>query len=347
MPYLMRYILESKAGCLPYPSQLDDRRYVNDDGEVKFQEIRQYFIRERVAEIDTKRQLLAQKSKQNLYKKKLPKHSQDESPSRERYDTSTERVGYEYSDAKKRKGPWRFRLEDGLEQLEDGSDSEERLLKLRRKDGDELSEHEEEEEAERLDDPDLYFGDKAKDLFWDFFKSDRKFKDFDYKGMQTDDPRQAYFDTCAELGVFPRAKLIIRDENNPEVEYTNVSLLKKSSQAVCQALARYQVPIEKVVFRNNGIKHEETMLLMDCLSRHFNNIRILCISRNKIGQEGTKFLAGAINQMKALTVLDLSHDEIGDVGIGQLVASMQENNILLEELDLSGNFIGKNTMYFN
>jgi hypothetical protein len=31
---------------------------------------------------------------------------------------------------------------------------------------------------DNLDDPDLYFGEVAVDKFWDFYKSDRKFKDF-------------------------------------------------------------------------------------------------------------------------------------------------------------------------
>ena len=31
---------------------------------------------------------------------------------------------------------------------------------------------------ENLDDPDLYFGEVAVDKFWDFYKSERKFKDF-------------------------------------------------------------------------------------------------------------------------------------------------------------------------
>jgi hypothetical protein len=31
---------------------------------------------------------------------------------------------------------------------------------------------------ETLDDPNLYFGEAAIDKFWDFYKSDRKFKDF-------------------------------------------------------------------------------------------------------------------------------------------------------------------------
>lgn len=35
-----------------------------------------------------------------------------------------------------------------------------------------------EDEMEALDNPDLYFGEKAKDKFWDFYKSERRFKDF-------------------------------------------------------------------------------------------------------------------------------------------------------------------------
>ena len=34
------------------------------------------------------------------------------------------------------------------------------------------------DDDENLDDPDLYFGEVAVDKFWDFYKSDRKFKDF-------------------------------------------------------------------------------------------------------------------------------------------------------------------------
>jgi hypothetical protein len=39
----------------------------------------------------------------------------------------------------------------------------------------------------------------------------------------------------------------------------------------------------------------------------------------------------------------LSHDEIGDYGIGQIISSLDVYNINLEELDLSGNGIGKDT----
>lgn len=52
---------------------------------------------------------------------------------------------------------------------------------------------------EQLDDPDLYFGEKAVDKFWDFYKSDRKFKDFTDGSENIMDPRQAYIQTCTDL----------------------------------------------------------------------------------------------------------------------------------------------------
>ena len=73
--------------------------------------------------------------------------------------------------------------------------------------------------AENLDDPDLYFGEKAVDKFWDFYKSDRKFKDFTDDKDDIMDPRQAYIQTCTDLKVFPRAKLLIRDVSSPIIEY--------------------------------------------------------------------------------------------------------------------------------
>lgn len=215
--------------------------------------------------------------------------------------------------------------------------------------GDECEDSENEQE-EGLNDEKLYFGalkpgEAAYDKFWDFYKSDRKFKDFDYKN-KVEDPRQAYFDTCTDLKVYPQAKLIIRDEKSNIIEYRNVSLLNKSSKAVAQALARYQVPIEKVVFFNNGMKHEESILLMTCLKKHYANITTLCISRNKIGIEGVKCINEGISHMKNLQILDLSHDEIGDQGIHELIQQLELINPNLEELNLSGNHIGKNYTYF-
>ena len=42
--------------------------------------------------------------------------------------------------------------------------------------GDEISS--DEDNIESLENPDIYFGEKAKDKFWDFYKSERRFKDF-------------------------------------------------------------------------------------------------------------------------------------------------------------------------
>ena len=82
---------------------------------------------------------------------------------------------------------------------------------------------------EALDDPDLYFGEKAVDKFWDFYKSDRKFKDFTGQSQNIMDPRQAYIQTCTDLKVYPSAKLLIRDTSSPIIEYSNILLLDKSS----------------------------------------------------------------------------------------------------------------------
>ena len=50
-------------------------------------------------------------------------------------------------------------------------------------------EEDSEEDIEALDNPDIYFGEKAKDKFWDLYKSERRFKDFDKQGKDIDDPR--------------------------------------------------------------------------------------------------------------------------------------------------------------
>jgi hypothetical protein len=47
--------------------------------------------------------------------------------------------------------------------------------------GEQPSHSSDDDEGEGLDDPSLYFGEVAKDKFWDFYKSDRKFKDFNVK----------------------------------------------------------------------------------------------------------------------------------------------------------------------
>ena len=78
----------------------------------------------------------------------------------------------------------RFRLGENLNRIDSRS-----TLNLHGEENEENSE----EEEESLDNPDLYFGDVAKDKFWDFYKSERKFKDFTHQKKDIEDPRQAYF----------------------------------------------------------------------------------------------------------------------------------------------------------
>lgn len=59
---------------------MNDRRYLNENGEIKYGDIKEYFIKERVAEIDNYKLMLAQKSKKFLKRKTTNK---DEAQSRD------------------------------------------------------------------------------------------------------------------------------------------------------------------------------------------------------------------------------------------------------------------------
>ena len=83
------------------------------------------------------------------------------------------------------------------------------------------------------------------------------------------------------------------------------------------------------------------------MEKHLEALKILQINNNKIGVEGVKCIAASLNKMKSIQVLDLSHDEIGDLGICELVIELDTLNVNLEEINLSGNAIGKNVVYFS
>jgi hypothetical protein len=60
-------------------------------------------------------------------------------------------------------------------------------------------------EEEKYDDPDILFGHEARGKFWELFKSDRKFKDFNPKNDVSKDPRFAYFKECSQAHILPRS----------------------------------------------------------------------------------------------------------------------------------------------
>jgi len=75
------------------------------------------------------------------------------------------------------------------------------------------------------------------------------------------------------------------------------------------------------------------------MQTHLSKICVINLSKNKLGVEGSLCLAGNLKDMKMLISLDLSHNDIGDHGVTQIMTQLQ--NSALEELDLSGNSIGK------
>jgi len=87
--------------------------------------------------------------------------------------------------------------------------------------------------------------------------------------------------------------------------------------------------------------------MIKCMSKHFDKLQVLSITHNKIGVQGVITVAECLPKLKQLTTLDLSHDEIGDQGICELVKELDNCNLNLMELDLSGNCIGKNFTFFS
>jgi len=111
----------------------------------------------------------------------------------------------------------------------------------------------------------LFFGEEAKENFWDLYKSDRRFKDFDQEHDLISDPRFAYLKACKDLKVFPKARMIIREKNTTHFDYSNYSLLNKSALAVAESIKRYILPIESISFVNNGLKTKEAIMLIASL----------------------------------------------------------------------------------
>lgn len=136
--------------------------------------------------------------------------------------------------------------------------------------------------------------------------------------------------------------MLIRDEKTNHLDYSNYILLSKTALAVAESIKRYLLPIESINFVNNGLKSKETIILIDALQRHYEKLQVLKLSKNKMGIEGARHLAGALKFMKELTSLDLAENEIGDLGIKEIVNSCKDYSSL-ESLDLSGNNIGKSS----
>lgn len=85
------------------------------------------------------------------------------------------------------------------------------------------------DEEESYDNPGLYFGEEAKENFWELYKSDRRFKDYDAETDKINDPRFAYLKVCDQLKVIPKARMLIRSKKTSHIDYSNYALLNKSA----------------------------------------------------------------------------------------------------------------------
>ena len=106
-------------------------------------------------------------------------------------------------------------------------------------------------------------GHRAKQKFWDLYKSERKFKDFNAEEEETPDPRFAYFQTCREQGCLPRANLLIKDAESPTIDFTNKYLAtEEAANTVGEAVKRYKFPVMAISFVNNSLRPRESIIIM-------------------------------------------------------------------------------------
>jgi Ran GTPase-activating protein (RanGAP) involved in mRNA processing and transport len=195
---------------------------------------------------------------------------------------------------------------------------------------------------DNYEDPRFYFGDDAKEEFWDLYKSERRFKDYNNGVDEIKDPRFAYLQTCKELMVYPKARMLIREKKSNHIDYSNFQLLNKSAVAVAEAIKRYGLPVDAITLQNNGLKPKECCLLIQSFQRHYQQIQSLTIAKNKMGMEGAKYLATSLAEMKILSKLILNDNDIGDHGVAEILNSAR-NYCSVEILDVSGNNLGKSS----
>lgn len=71
----------------------------------------------------------------------------------------------------------------------------------------------------------LFFGEQAYNNFWNLYKSNREFKDYDPSKKKTEDPRFAYIKICDDLKVHPLSSLLIKEEKTSVLDFSNKQML--------------------------------------------------------------------------------------------------------------------------
>lgn len=188
-------------------------------------------------------------------------------------------------------------------------------------------------------------GSGAKQKFWELYKSERKFKDFK-PAQGISDPRFAYFKTCKDLKIQPKAGFLIHERETPYIDFTGQFMKSTSSvAAVAEAVKRYQYTVLGVNFVDNSLEPRQIKTIVDSFSHHFVSLQVLNMSENNVGLEGARHIALQAPQLKSLTELTLSGCNITDKGVQELLTAFEQSACFLQVLNLAGNAIGQSSFF--
>lgn len=113
---------------------------------------------------------------------------------------------------------------------------------------------------------------------------------------ESKDPRFAYLQTCKEKNCLPKANLLIKEVENPVIDFTNKYIAtKQSAHSVSEAVKRYTFPVLAVIFVNNSLQPRESKLIMQSFEHQISSITSLNFSMNNIGLSGAEYLASVVH----------------------------------------------------
>ena len=188
-------------------------------------------------------------------------------------------------------------------------------------------------------------GSHAKQKFWDLYKSNRRFKDFDSEVEESPDPRFAYLQTCKENFCLPRANLLIKDSESPTIDFTHKFLATtQAARTVAEAVKRYTFPVMAIIFVDNSMRPRESLLIMQSFVHHIGTITHLNLSQNNLSLSGAEFLESVIPQMRSIKQLHLNDCHLGDRGVRAILTKLDEYTAL-DVLDLSANQFGQSSYF--
>jgi hypothetical protein len=164
-----------------------------------------------------------------------------------------------------------------------------------------------ENEEEKFDRPNILVGAQARNDFWELFKSDRKFKDFNNETDTTNDPRFAYLSKCHELNIVPTAGQVMKASDTNAIDFTNKFLNSTAAvKSVAESIKRLAYTVQDAIIVNNSLKPKDSIILVESLQNHYGSIQVLDLSKNVIGPLGGSHLILKLPQMRMLRTLKLA-----------------------------------------